>query len=311
MTADTAATAPAEGGLIAMDGEVLPAASARVPALDRGLLYGDAALETLVAFCDRILDLAPHLARLEDSVASLGFELPVSVEAIGFELQALLSQASWPKSLLRIVVSRGTGLGLTPPGATRARRLIYCLPAPPADAAPYRDGVALRRTIRPDQSRGPRIKSSNYLPEIQALRKARSEGFGDIIWCNGDGELAEAATSNLFLMARQGDLVEIVTPPEASGILPGITRARVMTLLRQARIPVHEQIVHTDEIPRFDEAFLTSSVQGLVPVRGIDRHQLHSVRPNAVFRQIERLFLTWVESEVGKRVDWVTGQAVR
>ena len=115
----------------------------------------------------------------------------------------------------------------------------------------------------------------------------------------------------MFFMARHGDQVELVTPPAQSGLLLGITRETVLALLRRAGLPVREQLVFADELPRFDEAFLCSSVRGLVPVSRIDRHKLHGARPGSVFRHIERLFLTWVETEVGHRVDWATGNPVR
>ena len=80
--------------------------------------------------------------------------------------------------------------------------------------------------------------------------------------------------------------------------------------MQNAGIPVQEQTIFVDELPRFDEAFVCSTVRGLVPVSTIDKHKLHTARPGSVFRHIERLYMTWVETQLGYRVDWGTGQPI-
>jgi branched-subunit amino acid aminotransferase/4-amino-4-deoxychorismate lyase len=76
----------------------------------------------------------------------------------------------------------------------------------------------------------------------------------------------------------------------------GIVRRRITELLMTAKIPVTERVITLDELPRFDEAFVTSSIRGLVPVAQIDRHRLQTLRPNAVFNHISRLYQTWLSS---------------
>ena len=119
-----------------------------------------------------------------------------------------------------------------------------------------------------------------------------------MLWVNGDNEITEATWSNIFLIGRTGDLVEIATPPASSGILEGITRQRVIELLEKAKIPVTVRIITEDEIPRFDEAFLTSSIRGVVPLNQIGSHRLHTLRPNAVFHHIARLYQTWLSTQL-------------
>ena len=82
----------------------------------------------------------------------------------------------------------------------------------------------------------------------------------------------------------------------------------MIELMQNAGIPVQEQTIFVDELPRFDEAFVCSTVRGLVPVSAIDKHKLHTARSGSVFRHIERLYMTWVETQLGYRVDWATGQ---
>lgn len=296
-------------GLIAIDGVLLSPEKAAVSALDRGLLFGDAIFEVLVAFGSKILDVDRHLARLRASAEAVGMELPWSDRELEFELTSLVEQIGEPKMYLRLVVTRGDGMGLKPPLDAKLRRMTYCFPASVESSKIYTEGLALKRLVKGGMSRGAAPKTANYLDSVLGLKRAETEGFDDILWGNAEGEVTEAASANIFLIARDGDMVEFVTPPSQSGLLLGITRDTVISLLAKAKIPVHEQIVHVDELPRFDEAFLCSTVRGLVPVNRIDKHRLHTARPNAVYRHVERLFLTWVETQVGHRVDWATGHA--
>ncbi|TWW09422.1 branched chain amino acid aminotransferase [Planctomyces bekefii] len=295
-------------GLIAIDGQVFSPEKAAVSAFDRGLLFGDAVFEVMVAFGNKILDLDAHLERLHASAAAIALEIPWSNQELSFEVQSLIDQLSLPKGYVRLMVTRGDGLGLKIRGGERPRRITYCMPAAHEPADLYRDGLALKRMIKEDSSRGAKPKTASYLHTALALKRAATDGFDEILWSNSDGEISEAATANIFFLAREGDLLEIVTPPAQSGILLGITRGTIMRLLQQAKIPVHEQIIFADELPRFDEAFLCSTVRGLVPIHRIDNHRLHSARPQSSFRHVERLFQTWVATEIGHRVDWATGR---
>jgi len=295
-------------GLVAVNGKVTSPEDAVLPALDRGFLYGDAVFETMVAFDSQILDVPRHLTRLRNSCEHLKLPVPWSDAELSFELTSLVEQLACPKASLRLVLTRGLGMSLKTPAAVHPNRIVYCLPAASEPGATYIDGIALKRMVKAGGSRGASAKTANYLESILALQKAAPEGYQDVLWSNSDGEITEASTANIFFIARQGDEVEFVTPPAASGILLGITRDTLIAVMRQATLPVHEQIVYADELPRFDEAFLCSTVRGLVPVNRIDRHRLHTARSGSIYRHIERLYLTWVETQLGYRVDWATGR---
>ena len=94
-----------------------------------------------------------------------------------------------------------------------------------------------------------------------------------------------------------------------SGILKGITRHTILNLLNSAHIKAEAKIVLKDEIPRFDEAFICSTVRGLIPINKIDNHVLHTTREKSIFNQIKGLFHTWVSTNIGESVDWNTGRA--
>lgn len=294
-------------GLIAVNGQVSRPEEARISPLDRGFLVGDAVFEVCVAFGGQVLNINRHLSRLRSSAAMLDLDLPWTDEELAFELTSLAEQVPHPKKYLRLTVTGGQGLGVRMPENRHPSRVTYCFKADENHLSPDQ-GMALKRVVRAGAVRGAQPKTPYYLPAALALSRAERDGYGDILWSHSDGEVAEAHAANIFLMSRDGDNVTFVTPPAQSGILMGVTRETVITLLRNAGIPVREEVVYADELPRFDEAFLTSTVRGLVPVSRIDGHRLHTVRPQATYWHIERLFLTWVATQLGYRVDWRTGK---
>lgn len=260
-----------------------------------------------MAFGSKILDAMEHIDRLRQSAEAYQIDIPWRDEEIIFELSNLLALTKQKKSYLRLVVTRGSGMGLVAKEQISPNKIIYCLAAKLETTRIYEQGLSLKRSNHGYTSRGKNPKSTNYIESIKALNKAHSEGFDDILWTNSEGEITEAATANVFLLAREGDLIEIATPPATSGLLLGITRKRIISLLESAKIKVTERVISLDEIARFDEGFLCSTVRGIVPICRIDKHRLHTTRRNSVFRHINRLYMTWVETQIGYQVNWNTG----
>lgn len=294
-------------GLIVVNGEFKKPEEAMVPALDRGFLFGDNVFETICAFDQTILNINDHLHRLRRSAASIELEIPWSDEELAFELQTTTEQLPAGKKSLRLVVTRGTGLGLSTNEELKPNRVLIAMPAKQESEITINHGLKLESQNLPYTERKPSAKTGNYLRSILAVKQAKTRGFDDVLWCNADQEIAEASTANIFLLGRDGDLVEVATPSLNTGILAGITRKTLINLLNTAKIPVTERIIDKDEIPRFDEAFVCSTVRGLIPVQQINHHRLHTMRTHSVFRHILRLHQAWVTSQLGHPVDWNTG----
>ncbi len=294
-------------GIISINGETYTSADAKISATDRGFLFGDSIFEVFVAFGRTILDAKAHFDRLRQSAEMCEIDITWSDEQLSFEIDHLLSLTNYPKAYIRLVITRGDGIGLSIPKDASPSRMIYCLPAKIQSQDMYAKGLKLKKNQMPYTKRGATAKTSNYQQSIIAVKKAQKSTFDDVLWVNSEGEFTEASSANIFLLSRIGDQVEIATPPAQSGLLVGITRSRIIELLSRAKIPVTERVIHVEELARFDEGFVCSTVRGLVPIAQIDHHRMHTTRPNAVFHHITRLYDTWVESQTGYRVDWNTG----
>jgi branched-subunit amino acid aminotransferase/4-amino-4-deoxychorismate lyase len=269
---------------------------------DRGFSTGLRVMTTLKIISGIAIDLGRHYERLIEHGELSGLiqgDGLFKIQHIEFDIQAALAELTAQgvdcfKShiICRIFITAGAGEFFASPVA-RGERWVQLEVIPAAtDASPLK----IDCRIDGGRRRGAHIKTGLYLDCWSALQKARLQGFDDVLWCNGDQEICELSTSNIFLIGREGDLVEIATPPASCGILMGVTRRRISELLLASKIPVTERIIQKDEIPRFDEAFTASSIRGLRPIERIGTHRLHTMRPNAVFHHISRLWNSWIEN---------------
>lgn len=239
--------------LASLDGEIMLASAARIPATDEGLLRGDGAFEVIRVYDAGPFALDEHLQRLERSASNL--RLPVDVEAVRADAHRLLAHAgSGPDhQLLRIVITRG------------GRRLLLTEPLPPSPELIRLGTVTYSPTIILDG-----VKSLSYAANMLAGRLARERGFDDALLVTPDGRVLEAPTSSLFWV-KDG---EVLTPPLEDHILASITRRVVLEVsgARECACPL-------EEVLSGDEAFVASTTREVQPVSVIDQRAFDAPGP--------------------------------
>jgi branched-subunit amino acid aminotransferase/4-amino-4-deoxychorismate lyase len=258
---------------------------------ESGFFSGSRVMTTILAEGACLVDFERHLERLNLQAEAMVLNCLPRHIVMEFEIGSLLQRLNNPKrARVRVLLFKDK--------MQQTRRLVTAEVLDEGESQSLqRDGVKLDTVLDRAWPRGSHIKTGIVGARAAGLERAKGLGFNDVLWLNSDGELAEATWSNVFLIGRTGDLVEIATPPESSGILAGVTRQRITDLLMSAKIPVTERVISEEEIPRFDEAFLTSSIRGIIPVTQIGRHRLQTLRPQAVFHHVLRLYNTWLSLE--------------
>jgi branched-chain amino acid aminotransferase len=268
-----------------IDGAVVPAVQARVPVLDRGFLYGDSVFEVTRTVDKQPLFFAEHLERLARSAAAMGYEVPSRAEIFSATEQAL-SRVAAAEAYLRIIVTRGAGaIDLDPAAADAPRLIVIAKPLKLPEAALYEHGVALCTVGERRNAPGhvpPEVKSSNYLPSVLALRSAKQRGAYEALMCDLSGNICEGASSNFFILRKEA----LYTPPLSLGILSGVTRAAVLSLCRDEGLPVVEAPFRPSEAQAAAEAFLTSSIRGILPVVRLDDKPIGDGQPGPLSRHI-------------------------
>jgi branched-chain amino acid aminotransferase len=269
-----------------VDGCIVPGDEARVSIFDNGFTFGDSVYETLRTYGGRPFALDRHLRRLRGSAGLIGIQIPHPDAELTARLASLLETAANDESYVRFIVSRGVG-----DISYRFDRIegpTVVMVVKPFEAPPqtvYSEGLAVAIvSIRRNHKTAldPAIKSCNLLNNVLAVREAQSRGASEALMLNAEGDLAEGASSNVFLVRG----ARVFTPPLAAGILSGITRQVVLELLPGLGIEGHEARLGVDDVRSADEVFLTSSLREVAPVRTVDGRPVGSGRPGPVARRI-------------------------
>jgi branched-chain amino acid aminotransferase len=250
-----------------VDGELLPAGTARVSPFDHGLLVGNGVFETLRVYGGVPFAWTRHLRRLARSADGLGLEPPEPEELRGAADEVLRAN-QLIEGRVRITV---TG-GVSPLGSERGDAPATVIVAASSMAPwPASTAVVTVPWTRNEHGAVTGLKTISYAENVRALAFAREKGGGEAVFGNTAGNLCEATGSNLFLVL-DGTLC---TPPESAGCLAGVTRALVLELCERERIPAEERDVPVDALADADEAFLTSSTREVQPIDTVDGTPLH------------------------------------
>lgn len=263
---------PGDARWVWLDGELLPADGRHLSVFDRGFQLGDGVFETLRARGGHATELDEHLARLHRSAAGLGIALQADVDAV---LRAGIAGILRANGLdgpngdasIRITVSRGAlrSRGLLPVGEpVHPSMAIQTWPVTPPPADHLERGLHLiaSRVRRDPENPIAALKTTSRADYVYARLEARHAGADDALFLTLDGHLSEATTANLFLV-RDG---ELATPALACAILAGTTRSWLLGWASTAGLRPTEGWLTTRDLLDADEAFLCSSVAGVLPV---------------------------------------------
>ncbi len=239
--------------LASVDGDIVPATQATIPATDEGLLRGDGVFEVIRVYDGQPFALEDHLMRLERSAANL--RLPVDLEAVRSDARRLLADAGAGPAheALRIVLTRG------------GRRLLLTEPLAPTVERIRLASIAYSPTRVLDG-----VKSLSYAANMLASRLARERGFDEALLVTPHGRVLEAPTSSIFWV-KDG---VVLTPPLDDHILASITRAAVIELTSAV-----ERACTLEDLTAADEAFLASTTREVQPVAAVDERTFAEIGP--------------------------------
>jgi branched-chain amino acid aminotransferase len=257
-----------------VNGEVVPATEATVSVRDRGFMYGDAAFETMRAYAGRPFRWDAHAERLASTCDLLAIDHDLTDADLRERVDETLAANDLREAYVKLSITRGVQPGkLTPDPVDDPGVVVLVSELPRGGTAGEEvwddpvtaEFVDVERV--PDAAIPSRAKTHNYLNGILARLASDAD---TALMLDGDGYLAEAATSNCFFV-RDGTLH---TPSLDGPILPGITRETVLELADSEAIPTETGRYRPDDLRTADEAFLTNSTWELRPVTAVDGERL-------------------------------------
>jgi len=253
-----------------IDGKIVDGPQASISVFDHGLLYGDGIFEGMRAYGGVPFALERHLARLARGARSLHLTIPGGIAGVREAIAGTLAADGGGDRYMRLVITRGDGpLGLDPTTCPRSRLvcIVDTIAVFPKEKLQMGLSLVTSSFRRPGPDvLDPRIKSLNYLNNVQAKGEARRQGADEALMLNAQGQVSEASVANVFVV-NDGVLA---TPPTTDGCLDGITRATVMEMAGELGIPCLERTLGRTDFFGGDEAFLTGTGAGIVPIGMLD-----------------------------------------
>ena len=230
--------------------------------------------------CTRVLGFTDHLRRLYDPVSTP----EVSVSILRQQLLVLLEHYRPGEARVRLI--------MTKPGQT----YIASEPLKLLSRDVYKRGVRVETTEMYRDT--PRLKSTAFIDVSDAERKhIAQEGIFEALLVK-DGDILEGMTSNFFYVGRNGIPTYLGTAQD--GILLGITRQIVIEIAQNNRLEVKYQPLKRDQLSAAQEAFITSSSRGIVPVIQIDDVTIGQGIPGPLTKKLSAIYAVYVTQKAEK-----------
>jgi D-alanine transaminase len=251
---------------------------------DRGFQFADSVYEVFKFHGKRPIFLADHFRRLDGGLREIEIRNPWTEETYGKTVAQLLERTQFGDGIVYTQVTRGESeRAHFYPETIEPTMVMYSRQFRFPDPAKKERGIKLV-TTRDLRWRSCHVKSTNLLANAMAKKKAQRAGADEALLID-DGTVREAASSSFFIV-RGG---RIVTHPLDEHILPGVVRDRTIGFALAAKIRVDERPPRERELFDLDEAFITSTTQGVMPVSEIDGRVIGNSRRGEITTVLQQL----------------------
>lgn len=283
-------------GAAFIEGDVVPIAEAKIPILDWGFLRSDCTYDVIHAWHGRFFRLDRHLDRFEQSGRALRLKNPYTRAQVVEILMRLVRLTGLREAYVEVILTRGM-----PPAGTRDPRRsanrFYAFVIPfvwiaTEDMRARGIHLHISDVLRiPPQSVDPAIKNFHWGDLTRGLFEAYEAGCDLPVLVDLDGNLTEGPGFNIFTV-KEGR----VTTPEGTCLL-GISRQTALDLLGEQNVKVVVGPVSPVELRAADEAFITSTAGGILPVTRVDDRPISDGEPGPVTTRLKNLY--WQRHDEG------------
>jgi branched-chain amino acid aminotransferase len=286
--------------LINVNGELKPRAEAMVSVFDSGFMLGDGVWEGLRVHQGKLAFLDHHLDRLFEGAKAIALDVGLSRDQLTKRLYDTLDANAMSEGAhVRLMVTRG--VRSTPYQDPRVvvtpATVVIVAEYKEPDPAVYERGLKLftvhvRRGDPAVQDQ--KINSHSKLNCILASIQATQAGADEALMLDPHGFVATCNSTHFFIV-RRGE----VWTSSGKYCLGGITRSVVLEIAREAGIPAIEKTFSLTDVYGADEAFVTGTFAGIVPVREIDGRELECRGP--MVERLQRLYGERIERDIAEQ----------
>src|SRR3954452_3793939 len=288
--------------LIWVNGDLVPRARAVVSVFDSGFVLGDGVWEGLRVTAGHPAFLERHLDRLFEGAKAIMLDIGRSRGELTEAIYETLAANEMTDGVhLRLMVTRG--VKRTPYQDPRvpigpATVVIIAEHKEPLPAT-VTEGITLFTThvrrAAPD-TLDPKINSHSKLNDITACIQAYTAGADEALMLDPHGFVATCNSTHFFIVKDN----QVLTS-DGRYCLAGITRANVLDICRADGIPARESTFSLTDVYSADEAFVTATFAGVVPVRSVDGRTIGDGRRGPTVERLQSLYRAFVAADVAAR----------
>ncbi len=275
--------------VIYVNGSYRTYAAAFVHAEDRGFQFADAVYEVVEVLGGKLVDATRHLARLERSLGEICIPMPMSGRALLHVIAQIITRNRVRDGIVYLQISRGEARReFSFPGPDVSPTLVVLARPQSRSAlsALAETGIAVK--TMPDMRWGRcDIKTVMLLPACLAKDAAKREGAREAWFVDASGFITEGASSNAWIVTRDGALV---TRQLDEKILGGITRATALDVAKAEGVRIEIRPFTVTEAAEAREAFITSATNTVMPVVKLDGRPVGDGRPGPITRRLRSRF---------------------
>jgi branched-chain amino acid aminotransferase len=253
-------------------------------AANRSFKYGDGLFETMRAVNGKVPLFGFHFDRLLRGMKALKINTPAYFNVHYLKNEVSKTLDKMPSARVRLTVWRESGGGYTPTNFN-PDFLIESISLPDKTFTINDLGLAMGiySDFRLRQTPVSAFKTANALPYILAGIYARENSFDDVFLLDTEGSLAEAISSNFFILKDK----KLLTPPLSVGCVGGVMRLFTCQLAQKMGVEIEEKTLTINDVESADEVFLTNALQGFKWVEKLNNSEFK----NDFINELNALFL--------------------
>ncbi len=288
-----------ENIFVNINGELVKRKNAKISVFDSGFLLGDGVWEGIRLHKSKLVFIDEHIERLYNSAKGISLEIGMKRNDLINEIDKAIKANDMEDEVhIRLIITRGDKI--TPyqnPNANVGPINFVIIPEhKKTDPMIYKNGVVIGRVpiIRPPGN----ILSTHYntlskLNCILASIEANKLGFDEGIMDDPNGNISTCNSTNLFFI-KQGK----VLTSKGEYCLNGITRGKAIEICNKNNIICLEEDFTFDDIINCDEAFVTGTFAGIIPVSKIENRNLKSINSDSLVNQIRLLYNKYIQESI-------------
>lgn len=294
------------------NGKLIPWQEANVHVMSHALHYGSSVFEGIRAYATPngtcIFRLKEHIDRLFNSAKIYRFPLAYTKEEIMEACKAVVRENKLESGYIRPLVFMGNvGLGVSFPKDAKAEVMVGAIPwgaylGEEGLQKGVKVGVSSWNRLAPNTIPTEAKAGGNYLSSILIANEAHQNGYDEAIALDVNGYVSEGSGENIFVIKDK----VLYTAPFTCGLLPGITRASVITLARDLGYEVVEQRIPREMVYLADELFFSGTAAEITPIASVDGIDVGAGCRGPITKHIQETFFAYVKGVSEDKHGWLT-----